>query len=279
MGDQNRAVYERVRPDLDAAMADVRATSPNARAGVRGARGGLGATPLSGTCPSRVPDPKAHRPGHFLFHAMSKTSDIMVLRSAERRSRTRRFAWGGRWRGRAGRAPATPAARDPCAFAFTSAARGLLRVVDLAGTPRGPRAPHETSVGWIRSPLPGAACRVPWTAARRPGRGSQPGALMPFPAGRCRPGAVLSERKTEETTPARVPATPGLRGSTCPWPRARAKLDGARAASARDSRFRRVAVPAASTRSSSYRPALEAAAARSGIGLFGWWTARRRARA
>ena len=157
-GDENLAAYEKDRPDLDAALADVRAIVSEkpgrVSAGLAATWGGqfkVGAVPIYAFLTRDHFDEAS-----FLYHAMSKTSDVMVVRDENNRGHDMVFGV---------RAVVAPSDRPmPGHMArrslhgrfavYESSPEGYFGIVDLAAHYVGPPATRdEPSTAWLKSSL------------------------------------------------------------------------------------------------------------------------------
>ena len=287
MGDVNRSHYDRQRPDLEAALADVRAIlAERPGRAFAGRATAWGKDFRVGYVPVYAYLTRAHiDQASFLFHAMSKTSDIMVLRNDA--SPIQDAAFGVR----AVMAPAGHAVPEqykvrgihgPFAV-YDASPEGYFAVVDLAGHYIGPAATHhEASVEWLRSPLPRRGLLVSLDSRASVGPAVPAGALMPVPQPETpRPGVVVSEGKDGETYSARVRMErPGYAEIKITWaPGLEATVDGAPAPLLHVTPgFGAVAVPEGEHdvvvryRPGPLKPLLLAL----GLGLFGLWAVRGR---
>jgi hypothetical protein len=237
MGDVQLASHARALPELDAALADVRAIlAERPGRAFAGRAAGWGKDFRVGYIPVYAYLTRAHiDQASFLFHAMSKTSDIMVLRNDA--SIIQDTAFGVR----AVIAPTGQAVppeyrvrgiHGPFAV-YEASPEGYFAVVDVAGHYVGAADTfHEASVEWLRSPLPRRGLVVSLDRRARVGPAVAAGALMPVPQRETpRPGVVVSERKDGETYSARVRLDrPGYAEIKITWARGlEATVDGAAA--------------------------------------------------
>jgi hypothetical protein len=235
MGEVQLAAHARLQPELDAALGDIRAIlAERPGRAFAGRAAGWGREFRVGYIPVYSYLTRAHiDQASFLFHAMSRTSDIMVLRNDA--SIIQDTAFGVR----AVIAPTGQAVppeyrargiHGPFAV-YEASPEGYFAVVDVAGHYVGPADTfHEASVEWLRSPLPRRGLVVSLDRRARVGPAVAAGALMPVPQPEApRPGAVVSERKDGETYSARVRLDrPGYAQIKITWaPGLRATVDGA----------------------------------------------------
>lgn len=215
-GEENLATYQAERPDLEAALADVRAILAE-----RPGRVSAGVSvPFSsqfkiGTVPVYAVY-AALSLGHFdqtsfLYHAMSKTADIMASR--DEHSLAHDVALGIR-------AVIAPADRRMPAYlrrrgvhgsfaVYESSHEGYFGIVDLAGHYVGlSSTDYEASIAWLNSPLPSRGLVISLDPRAQPGPPVQRWEAMPNPsAEQAAPrGRVLGETKTGETYSAVVEA-------------------------------------------------------------------------
>jgi hypothetical protein len=209
-GDETRAAYAAERSDLDAALADVRAILAERPGRVSAGRAaGWGATFRIGSVPVYAFLTRAHLDQvSFLFHAMSKTSDIMVLRNED--SPAQDAAFGVRAvvapAGQAMPAHLRPRGVHGRFAVYEAAPEGYFGLADFDGHYVGPAANHhEVSVAWMASPLPRRGYVIALDPRVKDGPELTLGSQLPAPPGPDSvPGRFLSERKEGETYAARV---------------------------------------------------------------------------
>lgn len=234
-GEQNLAAYQKERRHLEASLADVRAILAErpgrASAGLAAGWGGqfkVGFIPVYAFLSRKHIDQAS-----FLYHSMSKTSDIMVLRDENNRVHDAVFGI---------RAVVAPASRPMPGhllrramhgrFAvYESSPEGYFGIVDVAGHYAGPPSTrHELAAAWLRSSLPAAGLvialdprtgigpAIPWWEAL-----PNPSAEQIAPRGQ-----VLSETKNGENYQARIEMNrPGYAFVKITWnPKLEATVDG-----------------------------------------------------
>jgi hypothetical protein len=212
-GEASLAEFERQRADIDSALASLRAILAErpgrVSAGKAADWGGefkIGSTPFFAFLSRAHLDQVS-----FLYHSMSRTSDLMVLRDPGNAAHDRVFGV---------RAVVAPAARSMPAhlerrarhgdFAvYEASAEGYFSLVDVGARYTGPRGTeYEAGKAWLESALPGQGV----VAALGNGPKDVPGfarwELLPAaPASRLSPrGAILSESKQGERYAARIQA-------------------------------------------------------------------------
>ncbi len=238
-GEANLAAYAKERGDLDATLADARAIlaqRPGRVSAGLAAKGGnafkVGAVPVYAFLTRAHLDEAS-----FLYHSMSLSSDVMVLRDEANPVQETVFGV------RAVVQPATSAA--PAVFrlrgthgrfaVYETSAEGYFGLVDISSRYTGPPSTvYEPSAAWLASALPAQGI----VAAL----GGDPGGLPTFgrwqqipapPASLLRPrGTILEERKRGEVYSARVDVTrPCYAFVKITWdPGLRATVDGRAAA-------------------------------------------------
>ncbi len=210
-GRESFAACERERPDLEAAFEDVRAILAErpgrASAGLAASWGGafkVGAVPVYAFLSRDHIDQAS-----FLYHAMSKTSDVMVLR--DERSGAHDVAFGIRAVVAAADRPMPPHLRRRSVhgrFAvYEASPEGYFGIVDVGGHYSGPPGTrHEPSASWLASPLllHGIVLSLDPRAPSGPAIGRWQALPPPDPAHLEPRGQIVSETKADETYLARV---------------------------------------------------------------------------
>jgi uncharacterized membrane protein len=212
-GEESLAAYEGERTDLESALHVVRALLDErpgrASAGLASTYGAafrVGAVPVYAFLSRDHLDQAS-----FLYHAMSKASDAMVLRDEARSAHDRTFGV------RAVLAPADRAMPPHLVrratfgrFAvYESSAEGYFGLVDVVAHDTGPSsAQHETNERWLKSRLPEAGLVIALDAGVRLGRAvgrweRLPDSDAPPTSSR---GSVVGETRDGETYRARVRA-------------------------------------------------------------------------
>ncbi len=160
-GDETLAAYQKEGPDLEAAMADVRAILAEkpgrVYAGFAGNWGGafkIGAVPVYAFLSRNHIDQAS-----FLYHSMSKPSDIMMARDPDNGAQD--IAFGIRAVVAPADRPAPPYLRLRAVhgrFAvYQSSREGYFGIVDALGHYTGPASTgFEPEAAWLRSPLQSA---------------------------------------------------------------------------------------------------------------------------
>ncbi len=210
-GDENLAAYEKERPDLEAALEDVRAIllerPGRVSAGMRrtwGIQFKVGSVPIFAFLSRNHFDQP-----DFLYHAMSKTSDIMYLRDENNRGHDLVFAI---------RAVVAPSDRPMPnhlrrrsvhgRFAvYESSPEGYFGVVDLAGHYVGPPSTnYEPSSAWLQSSLQPWGMVISLDPRAEAGPAIHRGEALPNPSAELMAlrGRVIMETKTGETYQARI---------------------------------------------------------------------------
>ncbi|MDD5564778.1 MAG: 6-pyruvoyl-tetrahydropterin synthase-related protein [Thermoanaerobaculaceae bacterium] len=213
-GEANLAAYARERGDLGAALADVRAIlaeRPGRVSALLAARGGSDFK--VGDVPVYAFLTRAHLDeASFLYHSMSLTSDVMVLR--DEASQAQETAFGVRAVITPAGAPAPPwfAKRGVHGrFAVWEASReGYFGLVDVEARYTGPAATaYEPSAAWLASRLPslGVVVALAGGGAGLPGVERWAPLPIPPPALTAPRGRILEERKRGEVYGARVDLT------------------------------------------------------------------------
>lgn len=209
MGEASLAQYEHERPDLERALAAVKTILAECPGRVSAGKAATWGTRF------RVGDVAAYAflsrahldQASFLYHSMSQTSDVMVLRDEGDAAHDNLFAI------RAVLAPddlaAPPHLRERGHFGrfkvYESSREGYFGLVDVAARYVGPRsAIYDENAAWLRSPLVGAGVVValgedaPQVPARANG-------LPPLTAELLAPrGRILEETMLGETRRARL---------------------------------------------------------------------------
>ena len=209
-GEQSMAAYGRESGDLESALMDVRAVLAERPGRVSaGPAAGWGGAFRIGSVKLYSVLTRAHLDqASFLYHAMSKTSDLMVLRNENDPAHDAAFAV------RVVIAPADrpmpPHLRRRALhgrFAvYEASPEGYFGLADIAGHYVGPAATrYEPSASWLASPLPGRGLVISLDARAAEGPALARWAPLPVPAPATPPpGRVLSETKAGETYGARV---------------------------------------------------------------------------
>ena len=204
-GDENLLAYQKERPDLEAALADVRsilaARPGRVSAGLAANWGGqfkVGSVPVYAFLSRNHIDQAS-----FLYHAMSKTSDIMVLRDENNRGHDIVFGI------RAVIAPTSqpmpnyllPRSVHGRFAVYESSPEGYFGVVDVVGHYAGPPSTNfGPSAAWLKSALQpwGLVISLDPRWQLGPAIGRWEPLPSPSPEQTTLRGRVLSETKTGE---------------------------------------------------------------------------------
>lgn len=283
-GEENLAAYQREGPDLEAALADVRAILAErpgrVSAGKAASWGGqfkVGSVPVYAFTSLEHMDEVS-----FLYHSMSKTSDIMVLRDENNRGQDVTFGI------RAIIAPASQAMPNYLRrrsvhgrFAvYESSPEGYFGIVDLAGHYAGPPSTfYEPNSAWLTSSLQPRGLVISLDPRAQVAPAIQRWEPMPGPTQEQTTlrGSVVNETKTGENYEARIVVNrPGYALVKITWnPDLAATVDGQPAPLIQVTPgFGAVAIPAGQHEVTvTYRPGhLRAILLVLGIGAFAaWW--------
>ncbi len=213
-GEANLAAYARERGDLEAALTDVRAILAERPGRVSAGLAAKGGNAFKvGDVPVYAFLTRAHLDqASFLYHSMSLTSDVMVLRDEANQAQETAFGV---------RAVIAPAGAPVPAwfvkrgvhgrFAVWEASReGYFGLVDVEARYTGPAATaYEPSAAWLASRLPslGVVVALAGGDAALPGVGRWAPLPVPPPALTAPRGRILEERKRGEVYSARVDLT------------------------------------------------------------------------
>ncbi|MGA2589898.1 MAG: hypothetical protein ABSH32_08295 [Bryobacteraceae bacterium] len=238
-GEQNLLAYENERPDLEAALADVRsilaARPGRVSAGLAATWGGqfkVGSVPVYAFLSRNHIDQAS-----FLYHAMSKTSDVMVLRDENNRGHDMVFGI---------RAVIAPVGQPMPKYllrrsvhgrfaVYESSPEGYFGVVDVVAHYVGPSSTNfEPSAAWLKSALQpwGMVISLDPRAQVGPAIGRWEALPNPSPDQTSLRGRVLSETKTGENYQATIEVSrPGYAFIKITWnPDLEATVDGRPAA-------------------------------------------------
>jgi hypothetical protein len=210
-GEENLAAYEQNRSDLDQAMNDVRAILAQrpgrVSAGLAATWGNdfkIGSVPIFSFLSREHFDQAS-----FLYHAMSKSSDIMVLRDENNRAHDVLFGI---------RAVVAPAERQMPSYlkkrsvhgqlaVYESSPEGYFGVVDIGAHYAGPASTeYEASAAWMKSTLQPWGIVVSLDSRVQTGPALKRWEPMPAPSAELagRQGRVISESKINEVYQARI---------------------------------------------------------------------------
>jgi hypothetical protein len=231
-GEENLAAYSKDSPDLNAALAQARSIlgerPGRVSAGLAASWGGqykVGSVPVYAFLTRDHFDQSS-----FLYHSMSKTADIMVLREENNRSHDIVFGI------RAVVAPSDRQMPDHMKrrsvngrFAvYEASPEGYFGIVDVAAYYAGPPATnHEISSAWLKSSLLTSGLTISLDDRFRVGSALQRWEALPSPRTELR-GRVISETKSGELYQARIEVNqPGYALIKITWsPDLAATVDG-----------------------------------------------------
>ncbi len=213
-GEANLAAWNKEGPDAEAALADVQrllTTRPGrASAGLAATWGNefkVGNTAFYSLL-SRAHIDEAS----FLFHAMSKTSDVMVLRDEYNSAHD--IAFGIRAVIAPAGMPVPPFLRRHSIHGrfvvYESSPEGYFGLVDLAGYYTGPpETDYYVNTAWLKSALVPAGVAVSLDSSQPVGRAINPGEELPAPTPEqfSSKGRVVFETKSQETYEAMIDAS------------------------------------------------------------------------
>lgn len=210
-GEDNVAAYQKEGPDLEAAMDDVGKILAERPGRVfAGYSNGWGTQFKVGWAPVYAFFSRYHYDQvSYLYHSMSKTSDIMLLHDEFNPVQDTAFAIRAVVRPAGEAAPAHLRLRSVHGrlAVFESSPQGYFGITDLVGHWKGPLdSPFDAGVAWLNSPLPQRGFVLSLDPRAPAGPEVAPGAAMPepTPAQSTLRGLVASESKTGEVYSARV---------------------------------------------------------------------------
>jgi hypothetical protein len=210
-GEENLVAYQKEGPDLEAALSDVQtilaARPGRASAGLAATWGGqfkVGSVPVFAFLSRNHIDQAS-----FLYHSMSKTSDLMVVRDENSRGHDIVFAI---------RAVVAPASRPVPNYllrrslhgrfaVYESSPEGYFGVVDLVAHYVGPPSTnYDPSAAWLKSNLLSWGLVISLDPRAQVGPAIAPGETLPDPSPdqTTLRGRVLSETKAGENYWARI---------------------------------------------------------------------------
>ena len=210
-GEQNLAAFNSEQPDLKAALDDVHAIlierPGRVSAGLAATWGGafkIGSVPVYAFLSREHMDQAS-----FLYHSMSKTSDVMVVRDED--SAAQNIAFGIR-------ATVAPADRPMPSYmkrrsthgrfaVYESSPEGYFGLADIGGYYNGPQSTtYEPNSQWLKSPLQSSGIVLALNAKTPigPAVGRWEPLPQPVPEYMTPRGRILSEGKTGETYRAQV---------------------------------------------------------------------------